>query len=255
MATLPVRSSWVWVMPGVDDADLDAARRRERAEPGGVPALGRVDVGVGDAAGLAGVVEAVQLGEARVVRRREQAHRLVDLGVLDVSRGGSSAAAAAAGSPEVATTRAPRPWIGAEARAGAAGLGPSLAPGWNSTMTVPAARGAEAGAARSSAAASRQEGSAKEGGHVHRERTDAQNLASCPTVKMRARSSATRDRGAAAAVTQRRIRARPGGRQRQFPGDRHAADDRDDPCLGVAHSNGTWNSRRVRRWTTTSITT
>ena len=32
---------------GVDDADLRPAGRRERAEPGRVPALGRVDVGVG----------------------------------------------------------------------------------------------------------------------------------------------------------------------------------------------------------------
>src|SRR3954468_5907594 len=68
---------------GVHDADLHPAGRREGAHAGEVPALGRVDVGVGCAARLAGVVEAVELAEPRVVRRREDLHRRVDLGVLD----------------------------------------------------------------------------------------------------------------------------------------------------------------------------
>ena len=67
-------------MPGVDDADLDAAARREAADAGRVPALGRVHVGV------IGVVEPVELAEARVVGRRERAQLEVRLGVLDRRR-------------------------------------------------------------------------------------------------------------------------------------------------------------------------
>jgi hypothetical protein len=66
----------------VDDADLDAAGVGEGAEAGRVPALGRVDVRVGGAAGLAGVVEAVELGEARVVGHGRDPHGRVDLRVL-----------------------------------------------------------------------------------------------------------------------------------------------------------------------------
>ena len=55
----------VVVDAGVDHGDDDvAAARRD------VPGLGGVDVGVGAAAGLAGVVHAPQLGEARVVGDR-----------------------------------------------------------------------------------------------------------------------------------------------------------------------------------------
>jgi hypothetical protein len=46
---------------GVDDADSGTAGRREAAETGRVPALGRVDVRISAAAGLARVVEAVEL--------------------------------------------------------------------------------------------------------------------------------------------------------------------------------------------------
>src|SRR5205085_7767071 len=68
---------------GVDDADIRAAGAREAAEAGRVPALGRVDVGVGGAARLPRVVEAVELAEARVVRRRRRREHVVGLGVLD----------------------------------------------------------------------------------------------------------------------------------------------------------------------------
>ena len=106
---------------GVDDADLHAAGRREGAEPGGVPALGRVDVGVRRAAGLARVVEPVEL--ARSAGRsgsRSRAGLLASAYCTSARR--LSAAAASAGSPATRATSAPRPWIVADdARARAEG--------------------------------------------------------------------------------------------------------------------------------------
>jgi hypothetical protein len=67
----------------VDDADLHAARGGEGAESGGVPALGRVDVGVGPATGLTRVVQAVELREQRVVGSRGGAQDVVRLGVVN----------------------------------------------------------------------------------------------------------------------------------------------------------------------------
>ena len=71
---------------GVDDPDLDPAGGREGAEPGRVPALGGVDVGVGGAARLAGVVEPVELAEQRIVGDRLRAQDQVRLGVGDERR-------------------------------------------------------------------------------------------------------------------------------------------------------------------------
>jgi hypothetical protein len=69
------------VDPGVDDADLHSTGCGEPAQSGGVPALGGVDVRVSAPAGLACVVEAVELREERVVRHRPGAQDEVGLGV------------------------------------------------------------------------------------------------------------------------------------------------------------------------------
>jgi hypothetical protein len=72
--------------PGVDDPDLDPAGGRERAQSCRVPAFGCVDVGVGGATGLAGVVESVELAEERIVGDRVGAQDQVRLGVGDQRR-------------------------------------------------------------------------------------------------------------------------------------------------------------------------
>lgn len=68
----------VVVDAGVDHADDDLVRA-----DGGVPRLDGIDVGIGGPAGLPGVVQPVQLREARVLGRRERVHRVIALCVLD----------------------------------------------------------------------------------------------------------------------------------------------------------------------------
>ena len=73
--------------PGVDDADLHAVRApRGSRRTGGVPALRRVDVGVGRPAALPAVVQPVQLAEARVIGNRRRARDVVRLGVEHPAR-------------------------------------------------------------------------------------------------------------------------------------------------------------------------
>ena len=61
----------------IDDADDDVGAGLD------IPGLGRVDVGVGGAAGLPGVVEAPERAQGRVVRDRVDRERVVGLHILD----------------------------------------------------------------------------------------------------------------------------------------------------------------------------